>query len=121
MYTEPTLSKETLDKLPRPTGYRILISIAEVEEKTRGGIILPDSLKAKEDTASIIGRVLKMGPDCYLDSARFPSGPYCKEGDLVMIRAYAGTRFRIEGKEYRILNDDVIESLVDSPNGIERA
>lgn len=121
MYIEPNVPHHTIEKIPTPTGYRILISVAEVEERTKGGIIKPDSLKTKEETASIVGRVIKMGPDCYSDPDRFPSGPYCKEGDLVMIRAYAGTRFKIDGKEYRIINDDTIESTLKTPDGIERA
>jgi len=121
MYAEAKLSQGILDKLPVPKGYRILISVPEIEEKTKGGIIRPDSLKTKEETASIVGQVLELGPDCYRDPDRFPNGPYCKEGDWIMFRAYSGTRFRIEGKEFRLLNDDVIEATLAGPEGIERA
>lgn len=121
MYTGTALSRETIDKLPRPAGYRILIAIAEVEEKTKGGIIRPDVLKTREETASIIGQVLDMGPDCYLDPDRFPDGPYCKRGDWIMFRAYSGTRFKVDGKEFRLINDDVVEATLTDPNGIERA
>lgn len=121
MYEASKLSKEVLDKLPTPKGYRILIAVPEVEEKTKGGIIRPDILKTKEETASIVGQVLSMGDDCYADPDRFPAGPYCREGDWVMFRAYSGTRFKVGGKEFRILNDDSIEATLDDPDGIERA
>lgn len=121
MYSDNKISKEILGRLPAPTGYRILIAVPEVEEKTKGGIIRPDVLKTKEETASIVGQVLKMGPDCYSDSDRFPDGPYCKCGDWVMFRAYSGTRFKVDGKEFRLINDDVVEAIVDKPDGIERA
>jgi co-chaperonin GroES (HSP10) len=120
MYTESKLSKDILDQLPVPKGYRILIAVPEVEEKTKGGIIRPDVIKSKEETASIIGQVLDMGSDCYSDPDRFPAGPYCREGDWVMFRAYSGTRFKIGGKEFRLINDDVVEATLANPDGIER-
>jgi co-chaperonin GroES (HSP10) len=121
MYEASKLSKETLDNLPTPKGYRILISVPEIEEKTKGGIIRPDVLKSKEETASIVGQVLSMGSDCYADPDRFPEGPYCKEGDWIMFRAYSGTRFKVGGKEFRLINDDVVEATLKNPEGIERA
>lgn len=120
MYSESKLSKDILDKLPYPKGYRILIAVPEVEDKTKGGIIRPDVLKSKEETASIIGQVLVMGSDCYTDPDRFPAGPYCREGDWVMFRAYSGTRFKVGGKEFRLINDDVVEATLETPDGIER-
>lgn len=120
MYSESKLSKDILDNLPAPKGYRLLIAVPEVEEKTKGGIIRPDALKSKEETASIIGQVLIMGSDCYTDPDRFPAGPYCREGDWVMFRAYSGTRFKIGGKEFRLINDDVVEATLANPDGIER-
>lgn len=121
MYTEAKLSKDILSKLPRPKGYRILVAISGVEEKTKGGIILPDAVKAKEETASIAAQVIEMGPDCYADPDRFPSGPYCSEGDWIMIRAYSGTRFKIDEKEFRLINDDTVEATLNGPDGIQRA
>lgn len=108
-------------KIPQPTGYRLLISIPEMEDKTKGGIYMPEKLKEMEQTASIIGFVVKAGPDCYADTSRFPDGPWCKEGDFVIFRSYSGTRFRIEGKEFRIINDDTVEAVVDDPRGYTRA
>lgn len=121
MYSESKLPDGILEKLPKPKGYRILISVPEIEDRTKGGIIRPDSIKTKEETASIVGQVLEMGPDCYLDPDRFPSGSYCREGDWVMFRAYSGTRFKIGGKEFRLINDDVVEATLSGPEGIERA
>jgi len=121
MYTEAKLSKEILGKLPKPKGYRILVAISAVEEKTKGGIILPDAVKSKEETASIAAQVIDMGPDCYSDPDRFPSGPYCQEGDWIMIRAYSGTRFKIEDREFRLINDDTVEATLNGPEGIQRA
>lgn len=121
MYSESKLSQDILDKLPVPKGYRILISVPEVEEKTKGGIIRPDVLKSKEETASIVGQVLEMGPDCFADPDRFPNGPYCQEGEWVMFRAYSGTRFKLGGKEFRLINDDVVEATLSGPDWIERA
>lgn len=121
MYTETKLSKDTLDKLPNPKGYKILIAIPDVNEKTKGGIILPDQLKAKEETASVVGQVLARGPDCYSDPDRFPAGPYCQEGDWVVFRAYSGTRFKVQDKEFRLINDDSVEATVADPQWIARA
>jgi chaperonin GroES len=121
MYAETKLSKDILDKLPKPKGYRLLVAIANIEEKTKGGILLPDSVKTKEETASIAAQVIDMGPDCYSDPDRFPGGPYCTEGEWIMIRAYSGTRFKIGGKEFRLINDDTVEATLNGPEGIERA
>lgn len=121
MYEASKLSPEVLEKLPTPKGYRILISVPEVEEKTKGGIIRPDMLKTREETATIVGQVIARGPDCYADFDRFPSGPYCKEGDWIMFRAYSGTRFKVNGKEFRIINDDTVEATLPNPEWIERA
>jgi co-chaperonin GroES (HSP10) len=122
MYLEnESLSPETLARLPKPVGYRMLIALPKVEEKTKGGIIMPGDLVKKEETASIVGRVLAMGADCYLDAARFPNGAYCGEGDWVMFRAYSGTRFTVDKQEYRLINDDIVEGVVAGPEGYARA
>lgn len=115
------VSQETLDQLPDPVGYRMLIALPEVQEKTKGGIYMPEDLRKREETASVLGCVLKMGSDCYLDQDRFPNGPHCRVGDWVMIRSYSGTRFKLGGREFRIINDDVIEAVVADPAKIERA
>lgn len=107
--------------LPEPKGYRILIALPDTQEKTAGGIIRPDELRKREETASMLGLVLEMGPDCYADESRFPSGAYCKPGDWVVIRSYSGTRFKIKGREYRLINDDTVEGVVPNPQVFERA
>jgi len=68
-----------------------------------------------------VGFVLKMGPDCYKNESRFPTGPYCQEGDFIIMRSYSGTRMNIHGKEFRLINDDTVEAVVDDPRGIEKA
>ena len=107
--------------LPEPTGYRLLIALPEIDEKTQGGVIMPDGLVKDESTASIIGFVLKIGPDAYSDKERFPNGAWCKEGDFVNFRSYSGTRFKVAGKEFRLINDDTVEGVVDDPRGYSRA
>lgn len=110
--------------LVQPKGYRLLVVVHKTAEKTEGGIIKPDELRAREDHAQTIGYVVALGPDCFKDEKRWPSGqPLCREGDYVMFRAYAGTRFRLEGSdnEYRLLNDDAVEAVVMNPDRVRRA
>ena len=115
------LTDELGDKLPAPSGYKVLVACPEIEETTEGGIIIAEEYRAKESTASIFGYVISMGKDAYGDKERFPDGAWCKEGDFVMFRANSGTRFKVAGKEYRLLNDDSIEAVVADPRGITRA
>lgn len=122
MYTDKKIEDADLKaKLPTPVGYKVLIAIPEVSEKTEGGVYMPDNLKTAEETASIIGFVLKLGDGAYGDKSRFPDGPWCKEGDFVIFRSYSGTRFKIKGQEFRIINDDTVEGVVDDPRGYTRA
>jgi|TARA_R100001594_G_scaffold80256_1_gene114793 co-chaperonin GroES (HSP10) len=111
---------QTSTQLPEPSGYKILIALPEIEEKTTGGILKAEETVRSEEVATIVGFVLKMGPDCYKDQKRFPSGPWCKKGDFILMRTYTGTRFRIHGKEFRLINDDSVEAVVDDPRGYER-
>lgn len=107
--------------LPAPQGYRILVAVPDIKAATKGGILLPDELKALEKTASIFGFVLRLGSDAYKDESKFPTGPWCKEGDFVLFRSYSGTRFRISGQEFRIINDDTVEAVVADPSKVARA
>jgi len=107
-------------KMPEPKGYRLLISPVEVDEKTEGGVYMPDSLRESEGIASIIGFVVSMGPDAYKDESKFPTGPWCEKGDFVIFRSYSGTRFKIHNQEFRIINDDTVEAVVDDPRGYKR-
>ena len=121
MYTgNKTTEEKVASKLPKPQGYKILIGVPEVSDKTEGGVFMPDGLKAAEETASIIGFVMKLGPDAYADKDKFPNGPYCQEGDFVVFRTDSGTRFKIHGKEVRLINDDTVEAVVDDPRGYTR-
>jgi len=111
----------TASQLPEPTGYRLLIALPEVEEMTEGGIYITDERRTAESVASVVGYVMKVGPDAYSDEKRFPNGPWCKEGDWIVMRAYSGTRLRIHGKELRIINDDSVEAVIEDPRGVARA
>jgi len=107
-------------QLPEPKGYKILIALPEPDEKTEGGILKAKETLHVEEIGSICGFVLKLGPDAYKDKSRFPTGPYCKEQDWVLMRSYSGTRFKIHGKEFRLINDDSVEGVVEDPRGIEK-
>ena len=118
MYAANKLEDSELQaKLPEPKGFKVLIAVPELDGKTEGGVIMPDALKSMEETASIIGFVIKTGPEAYTDKERFPSGPYCEEGDFVIFRSYSGTRFKVMGKEFRIINDDTVEAVVEDEGG----
>jgi co-chaperonin GroES (HSP10) len=106
--------------LPEPRGYKLLIALPKIEEKTEGGIYRPDSLVKAEEVATIVGYVLKMGDLAYADEKKFPTGPWCHEGDWVVFRAYSGTRIKIFGQEFRIINDDSVEAVVGDPRGVAR-
>ena len=114
------LDEDTTRKLPEPQGYKLLIAIPKLEEKTSGGVIIPDKLKGMEQTASIIGLVIAMGKAAYKDADKFPDGPYCKDGDFVIFRSYSGTRFKLRGEEFRLINDDTVEAVVDDPREYTR-
>lgn len=107
--------------LPEPSGYRLLVALPEVEETTEGGIYLPEERRDAESVASIVGYVMKAGPDCYKDESKFPTGSWCEEGDWIVMRAYSGTRILVKGKEFRIINDDSVEAVVEDPRGVVRA
>ena len=120
MYAETEVSEKTLKKLPIPSGYKVLIAMPDIEDTTEGGVFMPDELKNSEETASIIGFVMKVGESAYSDKSRFPDGPWCQEGAFIIFRSYSGTRFKIHGKEFRIINDDTVEAVVDDPRGYTR-
>ena len=106
------------NQLPEPQGYKLLIALPDPDEKTEGGILKAASTLHDEEVGSIVGMVLKMGADAYNDPSRFPNGPYCKEGDWIIMRSYSGTRFKVHGKEFRLINDDSVEAVVEDPRGI---
>tara|TARA_B100000780_G_C21076857_1_gene433517 strand:+ start:874 stop:1245 length:372 start_codon:yes stop_codon:yes gene_type:complete len=113
--------ENVLAKLPEPKGYKLLIAIPELHGKTEGGVYMPDSIKHMEETASIIGYVISVGTEAYTDKDRFPNGPWCEKGDFIIFRSYSGTRFKVDNKEFRIINDDTVEAVVEDPRGYTRA
>ena len=108
-------------QLPKPVGYHLLIALPQVEETYDSGLVKADSTKHAERVLSMMGAVIDMGEQAYADKDRFPNGPWCKVGDFVMFRPNSGTRFKVNGQEYRLLNDDSIEAVVADPRGVTRA
>ena len=110
--------KEETEKLPKPTGWRIIVLPFRMDEKTKGGILVGQDTLDKQQVASQCGNVLAMGPQCYKDKERYPDGPWCKKGDWVIFARYAGSRIQIEGGEIRLLNEDEILATVKNPEDI---
>jgi len=106
------------DKLPRPTGYRILILPFAQKSVTKGGIHIAKQTIDKERLSTVVGHVIALGPDAYADTIKFPEGAWCKQGDWVIFGRYAGARFQIEGGDMRLLNDDEILAVIDDPEAI---
>ena len=119
--TLPETAEEKARQLPTPVGYHILVALPESEEKYDSGLIKADETRRFEEVLSTVFFVVKLGPDCYKDEKRFPAGPWCKEGDFILARPNSGTRLKIHGREFRLLNDDSIEAVVQDPRGISRA
>lgn len=107
-------------QLPEPKGYRILCAIPEAEKEFDSGILKADETRRVDELLTTVLFVVKMGPDCYKDENRFPTGSWCKEGDFVLVRPNAGTRLVIHDREFRIINDDSVEAVVQDPRGIKR-
>ena len=120
---EQEITEEELEnQLPTPVGYRVLIAMPEVEDTYGDSGIIKSNKEVQLDTVmSTIGLVLDMGAQAYSDKDRFPTGPWCKQGDYVMFRMNTGTRFKVNGVEYRLMNDDSIEAVVSDPRGVTRA
>ena len=106
-------------QLPNPVGYRISVALPDISDYYDGSTLLKtDSEKHREYITSIMGVVIDMGGDAYKDKERYPDGPWCKVGDYVMFRMNTGTRFKVNGKEFRLMNDDSIEAVIPDPRGI---
>lgn len=114
-------AKQLADRLPDPVGYKMLVVKPEIKATSEGGIVYAEETRRKEEQGAVVGVVLKQGDLCYKDETKFPTGPWCKEGDFVLLRAYSGSRFSVDGKEFIIVNDDQIEGTVQDPRGIGRA
>ncbi len=110
--------KKEMEKVPNPTGYRITLFPLKLDSKTKSGIHLTDETVQESQLTTNICKVLKVGPDAYKDKNKFPTGPWCKEDDWVLITRYAGSRIRIDGGELRIINDDEILAVIDDPRDI---
>jgi co-chaperonin GroES (HSP10) len=119
--TLPQTAEEKAKQLPEPSGYHILVTIPEAEDKYESGLIKADETRRFEEALATVFFVIKMGPDCYKDAAKFPTGPWCNEGDFILARPNSGTRLRIHGREFRLINDDTVEAVVADPRGISRA
>ena len=113
-------NEEKATQLPKPSGYRILCAIPEQEKEFESGIVKADETMRYEELLTTVLFVVDLGPDCYKDPTRFPTGAWCKKGDFVLVRPNAGTRLVIHGREFRIINDDSVEGTVDDPRGIKR-
>ena len=104
--------------LPKPTGWRVLVLPFQPKRVTKGGVHIADTAAERQHVATVCGLVLEVGPDCYRDKERYPRGPWCKKGEWVMFARYAGSRFKIEGGEIRILNEDEILATIQDPEQI---
>ena len=121
-YNFAASAEEKGKQLPRPSGYRILCAVPEVDKEFEGdaGLIKSDETMRIEETLTTVLFVVDLGPDCYKDEKRFPTGPWCKKGDFILVKPYTGSRLVIHGREFRIINDDSVEGVVDDPRGIKR-
>lgn len=106
--------------LPEPVGYKILCAVPSADEEFESGLVKADITRNIEEQVTTVLFVMKLGPDAYRDKEKYPFGPWCKVGDFVLVRTYTGTRFKIFGKEFRIINDDQIDGIVEDPRGIHR-
>jgi len=119
------MTEDVMKELPEPKGYKLLIAIPKKDETHANSVIvIPEMDRKKEEIASIIGLVVKIGTLAYKDEEKFPDGPWCNEGDFILMRAYSGTRFKIttpEGsQEFRLINDDTVEAVVADPRVVSR-
>ena len=118
----PQSAEEKAKQVPEPSTFHLLCVLPEIDEEYGdSGLIKAGQTMHFEEVLSPVLFVVKMGPDAYKDATRFPSGPSCKVGDFVLVRPNTGTRIKIHGKEFRIINDDSVEAVVQDPRGITRA
>ena len=117
----PETAEKKAKQIPAPSGFHILCMVPEVEDKFDSGIIKADTTIFAEERLTTVLFTMELGPDCYKDQTRFPTGPWCKKGDFVLVRPNTGSRLKIHGREFRIINDDAVEGVVDDPRGVARA
>jgi len=116
--TDPEGIKKYLKLIPKPVGYRLLVRPYSGPKKTKGGILFTDSAAETIQMTTVVGLVVAMGDLCYKDESKFPSGPWCKNGDFIIYGRYAGSRFKTKYGEHRILNDDEIIAKIENPEDI---
>lgn len=114
-------AEEKAKQIPDPVSFHLLCVLPDAEEEYESGLVKASQTMHFEEVLSPVLFVVKVGPDAYKDEKRFPSGPSCKAGDFVLVRPNTGTRIKIHGKEFRIINDDSVEAVVQDPRGIKRA
>jgi len=114
-------AEERAKQIPDPSGYRILCMVPKIDDTYKSGLIKADQTMHVEQQTTLVLFVAKLGPMAYADKDKFPTGPWCKVGDFIITRAYSGTRVLIHGTEWRIINDDTVEAVVEDPRGIRRA
>ena len=119
--TLPQTPEEKARQLPQPVTYHLLCALPEIDDKYESGLVKAGQTMHFEEVLSPVLFVVAMGPDAYGDKTRFPSGPSCKVGDFILVRPNTGTRVKIHGREFRIINDDSVEAVVDDPRGIQRS
>jgi len=120
VYNSDATTEEKAKQLPKPSGYHILCAIPEMKAEYESGLIKAGETIRNEEILTTVLFVVDMGPDCYKDTAKFPSGPWCKQGDFVLVRPNSGSRLVIHGREFRLINDDTVEGTVDDPRGVKR-
>lgn len=113
-------AEEKAKQLPQPVGFHILCAIPEIEKEYDSGLLKADQTMHYEEVLTTVLFVVELGPDCYKDTSRFPSGPWCKKGDFILVRPNSGSRLLIHGREMRLINDDTVEAVVQDPRGIKR-
>jgi co-chaperonin GroES (HSP10) len=117
----PESASAKAKQVPDPVTFHLLCMLPKAEEElSEAGIVKTSTMMHHEELLSPVLFVAKMGPDAYKDKTRFPSGPSCKEGDFVIVRPNSGTRMLIHGTEWRLINDDSVEAVVQDPRGIQR-
>lgn len=116
--TPESIDESVIDRIPRPTGWRIVLLPYRGAQKTKGGIVLADQTVERNQLTTVCAYVLRVGDLAYKDESKFPNGPWCKEGDWVIFGRYAGARIGIDGGEIRILNDDEILAVINDPEDI---
>jgi hypothetical protein len=120
MYRPNATAEEKATQLPKPSGYHILCAIPETDKEYESGLVKADETIRIEEVLTTVLFVVDLGPDCYKNKDKFPTGPWCKKGDFVLVRPNSGSRLVIHNREFRMINDDTVEGTVDDPRGIKR-